>query len=100
MIDLNDIRLKDLHPRYQEVAEVIGLEAALKLGLEFGGGQLYLPKLDSAYGALSRARNRKILEELKNHQGSIANLARKYKVTTVWVYDLMRQARAQKASCN
>ncbi|OGR04220.1 MAG: hypothetical protein A2511_08785 [Deltaproteobacteria bacterium RIFOXYD12_FULL_50_9] len=98
MIDLNEIIWEDLHPRYQEVAKVIGLEAALKLGREFGGEQIYLPKLDGHYGALSRVRNRKILEELKNYQGSIVELARKYNVTSVWVYDLIRRERSKTSS--
>lgn len=100
MIDINDIREEDLPPNYKNVAKVIGLEATLKLGQEFGGEQFYLPKLDGGGGPLFRARNRKILEELKTHTGSTVDLARKYRVTTRHVYDLINAEHAKNTAAN
>ena len=45
MINPDNIQLEDLPEEYREVAEVIGLKAALDLVKRFQGCQLYVPKL-------------------------------------------------------
>ena len=92
MIDIGDIKQEDLPHAYQEIAKIIGFEAVLKLGQEFGGQQLYLPKLD---GVLTRISRRKILEELKTHTGSISTLARKHKLSFRTVYDIIEAEHAK-----
>jgi Mor family transcriptional regulator len=99
-MDIKDIREEDLPQKYKELAKVIGFEAALKLGQEFGGEQFYLPKLNGCGGPLTYARNRKILEELKTHTGSIVALARKYKVTSRSIYDLIQAEQAKQTPSN
>ena len=47
MINPEDIQLDDLPDEYREVAERIGLKAALDLVDGFAGCQLYVPKLDT-----------------------------------------------------
>ncbi|MDG6004971.1 MAG: DNA-binding protein [Candidatus Brocadia sp.] len=89
----NDIRPNDLTPAYQQIAEVIGIENAVKLGKEFGGEQFYLPKLGIC---LSKARKRKIVEEFRG--GNYGELARKYCVTSSWVREIIREHKRKKAS--
>ncbi|MCE7913065.1 MAG: hypothetical protein DCC43_16160 [Candidatus Brocadia sp.] len=72
----NDIRPNDLPLTYQQIARVIGIENAVKLGKELGGEQFYLPKLDIC---LARVKKRKIIEEFKG--GNYGALAWKYGVT-------------------
>jgi Mor family transcriptional regulator len=78
--------------RYKDIAKVIGPEATLKLAKEFGGETFYLSKPDGPRGILSKIRDRIILEELKTHSGSVIQLARKYGVTSRWVYYIIQRA--------
>lgn len=87
----NDIRLDDLHPTYQQIVRVIGIENTVKLGKELGGEQFYLPKLDMC---LARVKKRKIIEEFKG--GNYKELAMKYRVTSFWVRDIIKEHRRKK----
>ena len=89
----NDICPNDLPPTYQQIARVIGIENAVKLGKELGGEQFYLPKLDIC---LARVKKRKIIEEFKG--GNYREIAMKYGVTSFWVRDIIREHRRQKLS--
>lgn len=89
----NDIRMEYLPSTYQQIAMVIGIENAVRLGREFGGEPFYLPKLDIC---LSRVRERKIIEEFKN--GNYVELARKYGVTSAWVRRIIKKHRRKKVS--
>lgn len=86
----NDIQFDDLHPTYQQIARVIGIENALKLGRELGGEQFYLPKVDIC---LSKVRDRKIIEEFKG--GNYVEIARKYGVTSNHVRQLIKKHRSE-----
>ena len=44
---LRDIRIEELPEPYCAIAELIGIEAALKLAETFGGTSLYFAKLDT-----------------------------------------------------
>ncbi len=89
----NEIRLDDLHPTYRQIATVIGVENAVKLGRELGGESFYLPKLDIC---LARVKERRIVEEFKG--GNYVELARKYRVTSVWVRNIVKKHRRERAS--
>lgn len=82
--------------KYKKIARLIGLEATLKLSKEFGSEAFYLPKLDAHGGALSRVRNRMIVNDLKTHFGPLAPLARKYGVSSRHIYDLIEKRRTDK----
>jgi len=88
----HDIKLEDLHPTYQVFASLIGIEAALIIGQELGGANIYLPKLDIDQMIAVRERNNKIIEEFNgsNH----AELARKYHITDITVREILKKARA------
>lgn len=87
----NNIQFEDLHPTYQLVARVIGVDNAIKLGKELGGEQFYLPKLDAC---LAGVRERKIIEEFKG--GNYRELAVKHGVTSRWVRDIIKKHRNEK----
>lgn len=89
----NNIRLEDLHSTYQQIARVIGIENAVKLGGEFGGEQFYLPKIDVC---LARIRARKIIEDFKG--GNYLEMARKYGVTSNYVRQLIKKRRRERVS--
>lgn len=89
----NDIRLEELHPTYQQISKVIGIENALKLGKELGGEQYYLPSLNTCF---SRVKERKIIEEFKG--GNYKELGRKYGVTSDWVRIVIKKHRRKKES--
>lgn len=89
----NKVCLEDLHPTYQQIARVIGIENTLKLGREFSGEQVYLPKLNNC---ISRERNRKIVEEFKGD--NYEELAKKYGLTTFWIRKLVKKHRCKNVS--
>lgn len=97
---INEIRIEELHPTYQQIAKIIGLENALKLGQEIGGEQFYLPRLDSLAGPLVKVKHRKIIEELKQPGASVAIVARKYRLTQRQIYVIKNRAKSQAASEN
>ncbi len=89
----NNISLEELHPTYQAIARVIGIENALKLGQEFGGEGFYLPKLNIN---LSKARDKKIIEEFNG--SNLNELAKKYGVTTRWVRTVLKKSDVYKTT--
>ncbi|MBI4746770.1 MAG: hypothetical protein HY786_09640 [Deltaproteobacteria bacterium] len=91
---MSNIKMEELHPTYQQIARIIGIENALKLGKEIGGENLYLPKLTSHYSPLLRERDRKIFAEFGSMPAN--QLARKYGVTARWLYDIVRRVREEK----
>lgn len=92
----NSITLEELHPTYQLLARIIGIENALKLGRELGGGAIYLPKIDGPYSPFIPTRNRQIIEDLKTSGATVPSIARKYKLSSRYVYELF--AREMKAA--
>ena len=80
MFDKHEIRMEDLSPELQDVAETIGFEATLKLIESRGGEGLYIPKAEKVMRA---ARDRAIRKAFDgtNHR----ELARKFGLTVVWI---------------
>ncbi len=87
----DEIKIEDLHPTYQMIARIIGIENALKLGREIGGEALYLPKLDSNMSPLLKLRNKRICAEFNG--SNIMQLGRKYNVTSTRIYAILREER-------
>ncbi|TLD40612.1 MAG: hypothetical protein JETT_3110 [Candidatus Jettenia ecosi] len=87
----NDIRPDDLHPTYQQICRVIGIENTVKLGKELGGEQFYLPKLDMC---LARVKKRKIIEEFNG--SNYKELAMKHGFTSFWVRYIIKEHRRKK----
>ena len=71
---------------YQQVAEIIGIENALKLADYLGGLYFYYPQLDSL---LRAKRDERIQKEFTgaNHR----DLARKYNLTESWIRTIVQR---------
>ncbi len=69
---------------YQDIVRMVGLDAALALGREFGGMSLYLPKIESA---LRSWRDQNIRAEFTG--ANILQLARKYRLTGARVRQIL-----------
>ena len=61
---------------YQELVHAVGMEVTLKLGREFGGMSLYLPKIETS---LREWRDENIRREFTG--ANVRQLARKYRLT-------------------
>jgi len=70
---MNQVRSQDLPEVYQEMAELIGVEATVHLARLYAGTSVYFPKLDRA---LLNLRNRVIRDEFNG--ANIKSLARRW----------------------
>ncbi|MRR15682.1 MAG: hypothetical protein EG826_04405 [Deltaproteobacteria bacterium] len=78
--------IDELPDSYQPVAEIVGIENALKLAQHLGGLSYYYPRLDSL---LRDKRDAQIRAEFTgcNHR----DLARKYKLTESWIREIVQR---------
>ncbi len=77
---IKDIQISDLPPAYQEVAEIIGVENAVKLSAHLGGLPFYFPKIN---GLIERKRNEMIRKD-RAAGLDYKEIAKKYHLTEVW----------------
>jgi Mor family transcriptional regulator len=79
-----EIPLEDLPEEYQIVAELFGVDGALRLAKESGGMRIYVPKFEKLIRA---RRDERIRAEFNgaNHR----ELARKYELTETWVREIV-----------
>lgn len=87
---MDEIRIEDLHPSYQMLADIVGIDNAIRIGARLGGSPLYIPKLDSA---LLKIRNRKITEEFNGH--NYFYLARKHNLTERQIREIVARGRTE-----
>lgn len=79
------LKLTDLKEEQRQIAEIIGLEAYLKLSRAFGGTTIYIAKAEEI---VKRAeRDQKIREEFDG--SNYAQLAVKYGLTEVWIRNIV-----------
>ena len=88
-IDL-DILPDDIPGQYREVAEILGLDAALRLARECGGESIYIPKIENIF---RNARDRAIRAEFNG--SNFRELAKKYKLSVNWVRQIVADCRRQ-----
>lgn len=70
-----------------EIADLCGTDVVLKLCRRFGGGRLYIPKLNS----LSRElRDKAIRREFLLEDATVGELARKYGLSRRRVFDILK----------
>lgn len=83
-----DISIDSLPESYQQVALIVGVEAALKLSEYLGGAALYFPKLEEM---LREKRDERIRQEFNgiNHR----ELARKYNLSERWLREIVQVKR-------
>ena len=79
-----DVPVKLLPEIYQDLAETVGVEAALRLGDAFGGMSLYLPKIESA---LRTYRDSEIRREFTG--ANVRELAKKHGLTSSRVRQIL-----------
>lgn len=89
--DSEAVKFEDLHPTYQHVARIVGVEAALKLGAEFSGLSLYFPTVSRKSQHLRSARDRRIIREFDGT--NVKPLAVKFHLSVVWIRNLTRMKR-------
>lgn len=72
------------HEGFQPVAEVCGVEAALRLAQQMGGGRIYVPKFESL---IRERRDARIRAEFTgfNHR----ELARRYRLSESWIRQVL-----------
>lgn len=69
---------------YKDIANEIGMENLLKLARLCGGGAIYMPRPESLFRS---ARDEAIRAEYNG--GNLAQLARKYGISTRWAHQII-----------
>ena len=80
-----EIPLESLPDEYQIIAELFGVEGALRLAKHSGGMRIYIPKLDTL---VREHRDARIRSEFTgfNHR----ELARKYGLSETWIREIIQ----------
>lgn len=77
-----DMRMEDIKsPAMADLAELIGIEAMMKIVEMYSGSVLYIPKMESVLAAI---RDRHIREEFDGTNSR--RLALRYNVSESWVF--------------
>lgn len=84
---MSEITYDMLQPKQQEMADIIGIEATLKLCEYVQGRGLYIPSNDRAF---KKIRNRRIRHDYMKGNWSITALSRKYGLTDVSIRNIVR----------
>ena len=84
---MREITYDMLQPKQQELADVIGMEATLKLCEYAQSHSVYIPSNDRAFKKL---RNRQIRRDYTDGGWSISALSRKYDLTDATIREIVR----------
>lgn len=87
---LKDLELDDLPEAHRKLAEIIGVEATVKLCEACGGMAYYIPMPDGLY---TSARAKLIRREYNGM--NVQKLARKYNLTARAIYGIVEGVNAQ-----
>ena len=82
---LDVLEYDDLPESHKKLADVIGVEATLKLCRVYGGAQWYIPGLNNLY---DKARAKMIRKEYNG--SNVRGLAHKFGLSTRAVYEIVR----------
>lgn len=74
----------------EEDARQLGIEVAVLIAQEWGGANIYVP---SNLKVNIATRDMKLYKEFNGHNQN--ELARKYKISVVWVYKIIKRVRQQ-----
>jgi len=77
----------------RDAAEHLGIEVARKMADHWGGQHIYIPK---GVSMIASQRDRVIFDEFNGHNH--AELARKYHLSMIWIYKIIRTVRAQEVA--
>jgi Mor family transcriptional regulator len=75
-----EIKPGDVPKSFQELVEVVGIEATVKLAIRYGGLAVYVPKPNALF---EKKRNDMIRRDVRIH--GYRETAVKYGLTEVWV---------------
>ncbi len=78
------VSIDDMPDGYRQIAEVLGVEAAVKLSREFGGLAVYIPQVDAV---LRKKRDEVIRAEFNGR--NYRDLAKKWSLTEVWIREIV-----------
>ncbi|MCG8643227.1 MAG: hypothetical protein MI862_26110 [Desulfobacterales bacterium] len=92
MINSEDIKIEDLPEEFREVADAIGLEAALKLLERFQGCQVYVPKLETV---TRKSKYRRMYEDFRRY-GSYKRVAVKSGLSESRTRQIIKDERRRK----
>lgn len=82
-----DMRMEDIkNPAMADLAELVGIEAMIKIVEMFSGSMLYIPKMESV---LAPIRDRHIREEFDGTNSR--KLAIRYNVSESWVFRVVNE---------
>ena len=85
----NDAILNRLNGDFRRVAEIVGVENALKLAAEFGGLWISVPKLDNLKREIRDAKIRAVYDRADDKTGTVRALARKHDLTARQIYNIL-----------
>lgn len=91
-MDLSNVTIDMLKGNQRELAEVVGMEAYIKLVKVYGGDRPYVAKEDKL---LAEIRDNEIYRTFNG--GNHAQLAKKYNLTTRAVYEIIERKKAESA---
>lgn len=77
--------ISKLQESQQDIIECIGIESYYKLAKRFGGGTLYIARVDKID---KKQRNKMIINEYKNG-ATYRELAVKYNLTAIWIRNIV-----------
>jgi len=80
---------------YYSLSQIMGIDSVIKLGNQYGGGTIYLPKMDKAS---TNARDACIRQEYTGYNSR--ELATKYKLSVQSIKRIVSNDESGKASLN
>lgn len=90
-----DMRMEDVkNPAMADLAELVGIEAMMKIVEMYSGSVLYIPKMESVLAAI---RDRHIREEFDGTNGH--KLAIRYNVSDSWVLRVVNEKQVFGQTC-
>lgn len=81
--------LARLNGDFREVAELIGVDNALKLSKRFGGERVNIPKLDGLRRSVRNASIRDEYDKARDKMGAVKRLAHKHGLTVTHIYNIL-----------
>lgn len=88
----HELSLDDLPGEFREIAEIVGLDDALRLVERCGGSQIYIPKMDSL---TRQTRDKKMLSDFEKCR-DYGKVARKYNLSEAHVRATLKQLTIQR----
>ncbi len=85
---IKNITLEDLPESYRIIAQIIGLENAIRLSEHLGGLAYYFPKIDNL---ITKKRDEVIRKEFNG--ANRKDLARKYCLSEIWIRQIVQNGK-------